>query len=152
MTVSKFTGSGKTTLLDVIACRTEGGLITGDVYLNNVARTSNMVRGCSAYVRQDDRLLPHLTVKETLMFVAHLKLPTTFSSKDIKKRVHKFTQKVQVAMDTLLMNKFETNFDEQTFNEQISIDIENNMLSKKKKRKGSLDFYWQLTSNWVILK
>lgn len=80
-------GSGKTTLLDVIACRTEGGLITGDVYLNNVARTSNMVRGCSAYVRQDDRLLPHLTVKETLMFVAHLKLPTTFNAKDIRKRV-----------------------------------------------------------------
>lgn len=81
-------GSGKTTLLDVIACRTEGGgLISGDVYLNNVARTSTMVRGCSAYVRQDDRLLPHLTVKETLMFVAQLKLPTTFTSTQIRKRV-----------------------------------------------------------------
>ncbi|XP_060558207.1 ATP-binding cassette sub-family G member 8-like isoform X2 [Ruditapes philippinarum] len=81
-------GSGKTTLLDVISCRTEGGgLIAGDVYLNNVARTSTMVRGCSAYVRQDDRLLPHLTVKETLMFVAQLKLPTTFTNAQIKKRV-----------------------------------------------------------------
>ncbi|WAR18263.1 ABCG8-like protein [Mya arenaria] len=81
-------GSGKTTLLDVIACRTEGsGLIDGDVYLNNHQRTSAMVRGCSAYVRQDDRLLPHLTVKETLMFVAQLKLPTTFTSSQIEKRV-----------------------------------------------------------------
>ena len=86
-------GSGKTTLLDVIACRTEGGLISGDVYLNNVVRTSNMVRGCSAYVRQDDRLLPHLTVKETLMFVAQLKLPTTFNSRDIQKRVSLETEK-----------------------------------------------------------
>lgn len=81
-------GSGKTTLLDVIACRTEGGgLISGDVCLNNVSRTSTMVRGCSAYVRQDDRLLPHLTVKETLMFVAQLKLPTTFTTEQIKRRV-----------------------------------------------------------------
>ncbi|XP_052270899.1 ATP-binding cassette sub-family G member 8-like isoform X1 [Dreissena polymorpha] len=81
-------GSGKTTLLDVIACRTEGiGLISGDVYLNNVNRTSTMVRGCSAYVRQDDRLLPHLTVRETLMFVAQLKLPTTFTGEQISKRV-----------------------------------------------------------------
>lgn len=81
-------GSGKTTLLDVIACRTEGGgLISGDVHLNSVIRTSTMVRGCSAYVRQDDRLLPHLTVKETLMFVAQLKLPTTFTTDQIKRRV-----------------------------------------------------------------
>ncbi len=29
----------------------------------------------SAYVRQDDRLLGNLTVRETLMFVAQLKLP-----------------------------------------------------------------------------
>lgn len=75
-------------MLDVIACRTEGGgLISGDVFLNNVSRTSTMVRGCSAYVRQDDRLLPHLTVKETLMFVAQLKLPTTFTNQQIKRRV-----------------------------------------------------------------
>ncbi|KAK3600622.1 hypothetical protein CHS0354_008910 [Potamilus streckersoni] len=80
-------GSGKTSLLDVIACRSQGGLISGEVYLNRVNRTSTMIRACSAYVRQDDRLLPHLTVRETLMFVAQLKLPTTFTSSQIKRRV-----------------------------------------------------------------
>ena len=93
------TGSGKTTLLDVIACRTEGGLIAGDVFLNKVSRTSTMVRGCSAYVRQDDRLLPHLTVKETLMFVAQLKLPTNFTSVQIKKRVRRTVERYRDNVD-----------------------------------------------------
>ncbi|XP_041352326.1 ATP-binding cassette sub-family G member 8-like isoform X2 [Gigantopelta aegis] len=81
-------GSGKTSLLDVITCRApspEG--VTGEVYLNGVARTRSMVDACSAYVRQDDRLLPNLTVQETLLFVAQLKLPTTFTESEVLDRV-----------------------------------------------------------------
>ncbi|KAJ8308063.1 hypothetical protein KUTeg_012937 [Tegillarca granosa] len=80
-------GSGKTSLLDVIAGRNDGGEVTGEVYLNSVARTNSMIRACSAYVRQDDRLLAHLTVKETLMFVAQLKLPSKFLHSQIEARV-----------------------------------------------------------------
>ncbi|XP_060071936.1 ATP-binding cassette sub-family G member 8-like [Ylistrum balloti] len=80
-------GSGKTSLLDVLAGRNDGGEVRGEIYLNDVARTNSMIRSCSAYVRQDDRLLAHLTVKETLMFVAQLKLPTTMSMKQVEKRV-----------------------------------------------------------------
>lgn len=80
-------GSGKTSLLDVIAGRNDGGEISGEVYLNSVARTNSMIRACSAYVRQDDRLLAHLTVKETLMFVAQLKLPSKFLHSQIEARV-----------------------------------------------------------------
>lgn len=57
------------------------------MFLNGVPWTRQMVRSCSAYVRQDDRLLAHLTVKETLMFVAQLKLPSSFSKEDIEHRV-----------------------------------------------------------------
>jgi len=85
--MSFFTGSGKTSLLDVLAGRNDGGDVKGEIYLNDVSRTNSMIRSCSAYVRQDDRLLAHLTVKETLMFVAQLKLPTTMSPKQVESRV-----------------------------------------------------------------
>lgn len=80
-------GSGKTSLLDVLAGRNDGGGVEGEMFLNGVPWTRQMVRSCSAYVRQDDRLLAHLTVKETLMFVAQLKLPSSFSKEDIENRV-----------------------------------------------------------------
>lgn len=74
-------------MLDVLAGRNDGGEVKGEIYLNDVARTNSMIRSCSAYVRQDDRLLAHLTVKETLMFVAQLKLPTTMSERQVEQRV-----------------------------------------------------------------
>lgn len=81
------TGSGKTSLLDVIACRNKSGKVTGDVMLNGVTRTQDMLTKRAAYVRQDDRLMASLTVRETLMFVAQLKLPKSFGDDEIKARV-----------------------------------------------------------------
>eukprot|EP01137_Pigoraptor_chileana_P025804 Opistho-2@95843 len=68
-------GSGKTSLLDVLACRQSGGTVTGHVTFNGVPVTKSLVREYGAYVMQDDRLLPHLTVRETLTYVALLRLP-----------------------------------------------------------------------------
>ena len=47
-----------------------------------------MMKDISAYVRQDDYLLPNLTVKETLLFVAELKLPASFSRQKKVERVN----------------------------------------------------------------
>lgn len=80
-------GSGKTTLLDVISNRHNGGQVEGSVKINGKNRTKASIRRCSAYVRQDDRLLPHLTVRETLFFVGRLKLPSSYSSKEVKQRI-----------------------------------------------------------------
>jgi len=80
-------GSGKTTLLDVLAHRTVTGEISGDIFLNSVSYTKDIVDACCGYVRQDDRLISFLTVRETLMFVAQLKLPKTFTKKQIAERV-----------------------------------------------------------------
>ncbi|KAL8617303.1 hypothetical protein ACOMHN_061017 [Nucella lapillus] len=81
-------GSGKTSLLDVIACRNKTGQVKGQVTLNGVPRTAALLSKCAAYVRQDDRLMATLTVRETLMFVAQLKLPKTFTQLAIQARVH----------------------------------------------------------------
>uniref|UniRef100_A0A663LN69 ATP-binding cassette sub-family G member 8 n=1 Tax=Athene cunicularia TaxID=194338 RepID=A0A663LN69_ATHCN len=82
------TAGGKTSLLDVITCRDHGGKIkSGQIMINNKPSTPQLVKKCIAHVRQDDRLLPHLTVRETLLFVAKLRLPKFFSDSQRKKRV-----------------------------------------------------------------
>ncbi|XP_067421170.1 ATP-binding cassette sub-family G member 8 isoform X3 [Emydura macquarii macquarii] len=79
---------GKTSLLDVITCRDHGGKITsGQIIINGKPSTQQLVKKCIAHVRQDDRLLPNLTVKETLLFVAKLRLPKIFSDSQREKRV-----------------------------------------------------------------
>ncbi|KAL0983842.1 hypothetical protein UPYG_G00133460 [Umbra pygmaea] len=81
-------GCGKTSLLDVITCRDEGGSMTsGQVLVNGRPSNPKLVRKTIAHVRQDDRLLPHLSVRETLVFVAKLRLPTHFSQKQRDQRV-----------------------------------------------------------------
>ena len=93
------TGSGKTSLLDVIACRNKSGEVTGKVMLNGVSRTAEMLSKCAAYVRQDDRLMASLTVRETLMFVAQLKLPKSFDAEETKARVSPLRVKLYHVVD-----------------------------------------------------
>uniref|UniRef100_A0A8C9FNT9 ATP-binding cassette sub-family G member 8 n=1 Tax=Pavo cristatus TaxID=9049 RepID=A0A8C9FNT9_PAVCR len=82
------TAGGKTSLLDVITCRDHGGKIkSGQIMINNKPSTPQLVKKCIAHVRQDDRLLPHLTVRETLLFIAKLRLPACFSDLQRQKRV-----------------------------------------------------------------
>ncbi|KAM4607705.1 ATP-binding cassette sub-family G member 8 [Polymixia lowei] len=81
-------GCGKTSLLDIITCRDEGGVMTsGHILINGKPSTPQLVRKSIAHVRQDDRLLPHLTVRETLVFVAKLRLPTHFTQAQRDQRV-----------------------------------------------------------------
>jgi len=53
-------------------------------------RNKEMMKDISAYVRQDDYLLPNLTVRETLLFVAELKLPSSYSRQKKLDRVTRF--------------------------------------------------------------
>ncbi|XP_006638852.1 ATP-binding cassette sub-family G member 8 [Lepisosteus oculatus] len=81
-------GCGKTSLLDIITCRDEGGTVkSGEILVNERPCTPQLVKKSIAHVRQDDRLLPHLTVRETLAFVAKLRLPAHFSQRQRDHRV-----------------------------------------------------------------
>lgn len=65
-------GAGKTTLLDILA-----GMITrvsGHVLVNDQLMSAAHFRRVSGYVTQDEALFPLLTVEETLMFSARLRL------------------------------------------------------------------------------
>ena len=67
-------GSGKTSLLNVISHRMNSSrmMVSGRTSYNGRADMSSI---CSAYVMQQDVLLPTLTVRETLRYAADLRLP-----------------------------------------------------------------------------
>lgn len=69
-------GAGKTTLMDVIALRKTSGTITGEVRLNGHLQEEASFRRCSGYVEQFDVQTPELTVRETILFSARLRLDT----------------------------------------------------------------------------
>ncbi|KAH9488427.1 ATP-binding cassette sub- G member 5 [Bulinus truncatus] len=79
-------GSGKTSLLDVISGRGTGET-TGVVSYYGHQCTRQVMRQKSSYVLQADRLLPTLTVRETLTYMAYLKLPGRLSHKEIEAKV-----------------------------------------------------------------
>jgi ABC-type multidrug transport system ATPase subunit len=79
-------GSGKTTMLNTMAERISSGrlTITGSTTFNR-QRGINSIR--SAYVMQQDVLLPTLTVRETLQCSADLRLPPPTTEEERKKVV-----------------------------------------------------------------
>ncbi|XAR62667.1 Taurine-transporting ATPase [Bertholletia excelsa] len=71
-------GSGKSTLLNALAGRLQGHSLTGTILANGRKLTKPVLKR-TGFVTQDDVLYPHLTVRETLVFCALLRLPTTLS-------------------------------------------------------------------------
>ena len=69
-------GAGKTTLLDILAKRNKSGHADGSITINGIPiKQHPSFKRISGYVFQDDKLLYELTVKESLMFSADLRLP-----------------------------------------------------------------------------
>ncbi|KAK8334676.1 hypothetical protein V6Z11_A09G002800 [Gossypium hirsutum] len=67
-------GAGKTTLLEVLAGMIPLSRLSGNVLVNNEAMDPGHFRRVSGYVTQDQLLFPLLTVEETLMYSARLRL------------------------------------------------------------------------------
>uniref|UniRef100_A0A6M2ELR9 ABC transporter domain-containing protein n=1 Tax=Populus davidiana TaxID=266767 RepID=A0A6M2ELR9_9ROSI len=75
-------GSGKSTLLDALAGRLSSNVImSGNVLLNGKQR--KIGNGSISYTTQEDFLFGTLTVKETLTYSAHLRLPSTTTKDEI---------------------------------------------------------------------
>lgn len=73
-------GSGKTTLLTALGGKL-GGKLRGTITYNG-KRFSNAIKRNTGFVTQDDVLYPHLTVTETLVFTALLRLPNNLTKED----------------------------------------------------------------------
>ncbi|KAK6919716.1 ABC transporter-like, ATP-binding domain [Dillenia turbinata] len=67
-------GAGKTTLLEILAGIIPPHRVSGQVLVNDYPMDTGHFRRVSGYVTQDEALFPLLTVEETLMYSARLRL------------------------------------------------------------------------------
>jgi ABC-type multidrug transport system ATPase subunit len=68
-------GAGKTTLMDVLAGRKTGGYIEGSVTISGYPKKQETFARISGYCEQNDIHSPHVTVYESLVYSAWLRLP-----------------------------------------------------------------------------
>ncbi|PHT48746.1 Pleiotropic drug resistance protein 1 [Capsicum baccatum] len=68
-------GAGKTTLMDVLAGRKTGGYIDGDIKISGYPKKQETFARISGYCEQNDIHSPYVTVYESLVYSAWLRLP-----------------------------------------------------------------------------
>ncbi|KAL8458115.1 hypothetical protein ACS0TY_035846 [Phlomoides rotata] len=67
-------GAGKTTLMDVLAGRKTGGYIDGSITISGYPKKQETFARISGYCEQNDIHSPHVTVHESLLYSAWLRL------------------------------------------------------------------------------
>uniref|UniRef100_A0A0D6QSH6 ABC transporter domain-containing protein n=1 Tax=Araucaria cunninghamii TaxID=56994 RepID=A0A0D6QSH6_ARACU len=68
-------GAGKTTLMDVLAGRKTGGYIEGSITISGYPKKQETFARVSGYCEQNDIHSPYVTVHESLVYSAWLRLP-----------------------------------------------------------------------------
>ncbi|XP_076900662.1 ABC transporter G family member 31-like [Bidens hawaiensis] len=74
-------GAGKTTLMDVLAGRKTGGYTEGEITISGYQKEQSTFARVSGYVEQNDIHSPQVTVMESLLFSAFLRLPSDLKEK-----------------------------------------------------------------------
>jgi ABC-type multidrug transport system ATPase subunit len=87
-------GAGKTSLLNTLAGRIGAGELKGSILVDGTPRQKSTWTKQCAYVEQDDILFPALSVQETLMYSAVLRLPGSLSQKEKKAHVDDIISKL----------------------------------------------------------
>ncbi|KAG2664736.1 hypothetical protein I3760_16G097400 [Carya illinoinensis] len=82
-------GAGKYTFLDALAGRIAQGSLEGSVRIDGKPVSTSYMKMISSYVMQEDQLFPRLTVLETFMFAAEVRLPPSISRTEKKTRVYR---------------------------------------------------------------
>lgn len=77
-------GAGKTTLMDVLAGRKTGGYIEGNITISGYPKKQETFARISGYCEQNDVHSPNVTVYESLIYSAWLRLPSDVDSKTRK--------------------------------------------------------------------
>jgi ABC-type multidrug transport system ATPase subunit len=87
MAIMGASGAGKTTFLDILARKNKVGATSGDFYLNGEKVRDEEFKSVIGFVDQDDTLLPTLTVHETILDSALLRLPREMSRTSKEQKV-----------------------------------------------------------------
>ena len=80
-------GAGKTTFLDILARKNKRGQVGGDFFVNGEKVPDSSYKSVIGFVDQEDTMLPTLTVHETILNSALLRLPRHMSRAAKEQRV-----------------------------------------------------------------
>ncbi|XP_027083196.2 ABC transporter G family member 32 isoform X1 [Coffea arabica] len=89
-------GAGKTTLMDVLAGRKTGGYIEGSIYISGHPKKQETFARVSGYCEQNDIHSPCLTVRESLLFSAWLRLSSRINIKTQRAFVNEVMELVEL--------------------------------------------------------
>ncbi|KAJ0028865.1 hypothetical protein Pint_35967 [Pistacia integerrima] len=89
-------GAGKTTLMDVLAGRKTGGYIEGSISISGYPKNQETFARVSGYCEQNDIHSPHVTVYESLLYSAWLRLPSEIDTKSRKMFVEEVMELVEL--------------------------------------------------------
>jgi ABC-type multidrug transport system ATPase subunit/ABC-type multidrug transport system permease subunit len=90
-------GAGKTTFLDILARKNKRGNIQGDFYVNGEKVNDTEYKNVVGFVDQDDTMLPTLTVHETIMTSALLRLPRDMSTTAKEMKVYEVEKQLGIS-------------------------------------------------------
>ncbi|KAI6246777.1 ABC transporter [Erysiphe necator] len=97
-------GAGKTTFLDILARRNKKGVVEGNFYVNGEKVNGAEYRNVVGFVDQEDSMHPTLTVHETIMNSALLRLPRDMGLAAKEQRVYEVEKQLGIyaIRDTLI--------------------------------------------------
>ncbi|KAH7866893.1 hypothetical protein Vadar_026399 [Vaccinium darrowii] len=75
-------GAGKTTLMDVLSGRKTSGYIEGDIRISGFPKIQETFARISGYCEQNDIHSPQVTVRESLIYSAFLRLPKEVNTEE----------------------------------------------------------------------
>ncbi|CAN1308015.1 ABC transporter G family member 39 [Linum perenne] len=89
-------GAGKTTLMDVLAGRKTGGYIEGSINISGYPKHQSTFARVSGYCEQTDIHSPNVTVHESLVYSAWLRLPRDINPRTRKMFVEEVMELVEL--------------------------------------------------------
>lgn len=96
MAVMGASGAGKSTFLDILARKNKRGIASGNMFVNGEKILDHEYRNVIGFVDQDDTLLPTLTVHETILTSALLRLPADMGKPVKEQRVIEVMQQLGI--------------------------------------------------------
>ena len=96
MAIMGASGAGKTTFLDILARKNKRGYVEGNFYVNGEKVKDNEFRNVVGFVDQEDTMLPTLTVHETIMTSALLRLPRDMNISIKEQRVYEVEKQLGI--------------------------------------------------------
>ncbi|KAK5830952.1 hypothetical protein PVK06_014747 [Gossypium arboreum] len=89
-------GAGKTTLMDVLAGRKTGGYIEGNITVSGFPKKQETFARVSGYCEQNDIHSPHVTVYESLLYSAWLRLSNDIDAETRKMFIEEVMELVEL--------------------------------------------------------